>query len=171
LARRPVKGDADEERSKSRSAVASTRSIKSASTASGKSEEGNDRLLDEPRLRKDRGTERTRRLRPPSGSGSSRVKIIKRPRAPETIEAEISELEKRIAELSNEMARPEVARDITKLVSVNDLYQQSEARLAELINEWSGQKPPQLLQALALRDLPAKGEAVCRAILMTRLKS
>jgi prephenate dehydratase len=73
---------------------------------------------------------------PASGSGASRVKIIKKPRAPETIEAEISELEKRIAELSNEMARPEVARDITKLVSINDAYQQAEARLAELIDEW-----------------------------------
>jgi hypothetical protein len=71
-----------------------------------------------------------------SAGGSSRVKIIKRPRAPETIEAEISELEKRIAELSTEMARPEVARDITRLVRVNDDYQQADARLAELIDEW-----------------------------------
>ncbi len=34
------------------------------------------------------------------------------------------------------MARPEVARDITKLVRVNDDYQQADARLAELIDEW-----------------------------------
>jgi prephenate dehydratase len=34
------------------------------------------------------------------------------------------------------MTRPEVARDITKLVQVNDAYQQAEARLAELIDEW-----------------------------------
>ncbi len=69
-------------------------------------------------------------------SGSSRVKIIKEPRPPETIEAEISSLEKRIAELSEEMARPVVARDITRLVKVNDDYQQADARLAELIDEW-----------------------------------
>jgi protein subunit release factor A len=64
------------------------------------------------------------------------VKIIKKPREPQTIEAEIAELEKRIAELSAEMSKPEVARDITKLVRVNDDYQQADARLAELIDEW-----------------------------------
>jgi protein subunit release factor A len=64
------------------------------------------------------------------------VKIIKKPREPQTIESEIAELEKRIAELSAEMSRPEVARDITKLVQVNDDYQQADARLAELIDEW-----------------------------------
>ena len=45
-------------------------------------------------------------------------------------------LEKRIAALSVEMARPEVARDITKLVKANEEYQQADARLAELIAEW-----------------------------------
>jgi len=34
------------------------------------------------------------------------------------------------------MSRPEIARDITKLVAVNDDYQQIEARLAELYEEW-----------------------------------
>src|SRR5205814_6142060 len=61
---------------------------------------------------------------------STRVKIIKKPRDPVTIEAEITELEKNIAELSAEMSKPEVARDITRLVQVNDTYQQAEARLA-----------------------------------------
>jgi ATP-binding cassette subfamily F protein 3 len=72
----------------------------------------------------------------PAAGTSTRVKIIKKPREPETIEAEISELEKRIADLSTEMAKPEVARDITELVRVNDAYQQADARLAELIDEW-----------------------------------
>jgi ATP-binding cassette subfamily F protein 3 len=76
------------------------------------------------------------RVEPGTGAGSPRVKIIKKPREPQAIEAEISALEKRIAELSAEMAKPEVARDITKLVSVNDDYQQADARLAELIAEW-----------------------------------
>jgi ATP-binding cassette subfamily F protein 3 len=71
-----------------------------------------------------------------SASGSSRVKIIKKPRDPQTIEAEISLLEMRLSELSAEMARPEVARDITKLVKLNDEYQQGETRLAELLDEW-----------------------------------
>ena len=52
------------------------------------------------------------------------------------IEAEITELEKRIAELSEAMTKPEVARDITRLVKVNDEYQSAETRLAELMDEW-----------------------------------
>jgi ATP-binding cassette, subfamily F, member 3 len=71
-----------------------------------------------------------------SDAPSSRVKIIKKPRDPETIEAEISTLEKRLSEVSAEMARPEVARDITKLVQLNDEYQEGETRLAELLDEW-----------------------------------
>jgi ATP-binding cassette subfamily F protein 3 len=73
---------------------------------------------------------------PRTSSNSPRVKIIKKPREPQTIEAEIAQLEKRIAELSAEMSKPEVARDITELVRVNDDYQQADARLAELIDEW-----------------------------------
>jgi ATP-binding cassette subfamily F protein 3 len=71
-----------------------------------------------------------------SAGGASRIKIIKKPRSPQVIEAEIAELEKRIAELSTNMSEPEVARDITRLVAVNDEYQQAETRLAELMDEW-----------------------------------
>jgi ATP-binding cassette subfamily F protein 3 len=66
----------------------------------------------------------------------SRVKVVKKPRDPEIIEAEITELEKRIAELSSDMTMPEIARDITRLVVVNDEYERSEARLALLLDEW-----------------------------------
>jgi hypothetical protein len=45
-------------------------------------------------------------------------------------------MEKRLAELAEEMARPEIARDISKLVKANDDYQRGEARLAELLDEW-----------------------------------
>jgi ATP-binding cassette subfamily F protein 3 len=72
----------------------------------------------------------------PSADGSKRIKVIKKPRDPEIIEAEINEIEKRIAELTAEMAKPEVARDITKLVEVNNQYEQSQASLAELFEEW-----------------------------------
>ena len=34
------------------------------------------------------------------------------------------------------MTKPEVARDITRLVKVNDDYQSAETRLAELMDEW-----------------------------------
>ena len=85
-----------------------------------------------------RGTRRGKNKAARSGStdGSPRVKIIKKAREPETIEAEISELESHLSQLSEKMTRPEVARDITKLVQVNDEYQQTEARLAELYDEW-----------------------------------
>ena len=67
---------------------------------------------------------------------SPRVKVIKKARSPEVIEAEIAELEKRLANLSDEMSKPEIARDITQLVKVNDDYEASEARLRELLEEW-----------------------------------
>jgi ATP-binding cassette, subfamily F, member 3 len=65
-----------------------------------------------------------------------RVKVVKKPRDSEIIEAEIAELEKRVTDLTSEMERPSVARDITKLVAVNDEYEQAKARLAELYDEW-----------------------------------
>jgi ATP-binding cassette subfamily F protein 3 len=82
------------------------------------------------------GSKRSKSQTAQAASESSRIKVIKKPRSPVIIEAEISALEKRLAELSEEMARPEVARDITKLVKVNDDYQQAETRLAELLDEW-----------------------------------
>jgi ATP-binding cassette subfamily F protein 3 len=75
-------------------------------------------------------------LRSSRGADGSRVKIIKKPRQPEIIEAEISELESRITAMSKKMSEPEVARDITKLVKLNDEYQQTEVQLAELFDEW-----------------------------------
>jgi ATP-binding cassette subfamily F protein 3 len=81
---------------------------------------------------------RSKRKQSPSMSAdeSKRVRIVKKPRSAEVLEAEISELEKQLASLSDEMSKPEVARDITKLVEVNNHYEQTEKRLAELIEEW-----------------------------------
>src|SRR6185436_7543456 len=79
---------------------------------------------------------RSKKTAPKSSSGKSPVKVIKKPRSVEVIEGEISQLEKRLADLTDEMARPEVARDITKLVKANEDYGQTEARLAELLDEW-----------------------------------
>jgi ATP-binding cassette, subfamily F, member 3 len=76
-----------------------------------------------------------------SPQASSRIKVVKKPRNPEMIETEIAELEKRLSDLSAEMSRPEVARDITRLVKTNESYQQSEARLAELYDEWERAEP------------------------------
>ena len=38
--------------------------------------------------------------------------------------------------LTGNAAYAEVARDITKLVEINDEYQRAETRLAELMDEW-----------------------------------
>ena len=91
-------------------------------------------------LRKTKSSSKSRRDRNQdsfsASDGSKRVKVIKKARDPETIEAEIATLEKRMSELSEQMTKPEVARDITKLVQVNDDYQNAENRLAELMDEW-----------------------------------
>jgi hypothetical protein len=81
-------------------------------------------------------SKRTNKSAPIAPNESKRVKVIKKPRDPEMIEAEITELEKRVAELSEAMTKPEVARDITRLVTANDEYQKAESRLAELMDEW-----------------------------------
>ncbi|MGQ0763795.1 MAG: ABC-F family ATP-binding cassette domain-containing protein [Acidobacteriota bacterium] len=83
---------------------------------------------------------------PPAVAGGSnveskRIKVVKKPRDAETVEAEIAELEKQAAELSNEMSTPEVARDITKLVAANEAYERAQARLAELYDEWERAEP------------------------------
>src|SRR5215471_1454530 len=89
----------------------------------------------EERARKTSG-----RSQPAGGSkratDPSRVKLVKKARNPEVIEAEITALEKRINELSHDMTRPEIARDITRLVAVNDEYERSRAQLAVLLDEW-----------------------------------
>jgi ATP-binding cassette, subfamily F, member 3 len=78
-----------------------------------------------------------RKSGPPEVAGAGpRVKIVKKPRDADTVEAEVSALEKRLLELSAEMTKPEVSRDITRLVQLNDEYQQGETRLAELLEEW-----------------------------------
>ena len=67
---------------------------------------------------------------------TARVKVIKKARSPEIIEAEIAEVERLLSALSEEMAMPDVARDISQLVKLNDDYQAAEARLAGLLEEW-----------------------------------
>jgi ATP-binding cassette, subfamily F, member 3 len=78
----------------------------------------------------------SKRRKAQRGMPTPRVKVIKKARSPEVIEAEIAEVEQRLAELSEEMSKPEVARDITQLVKVNDEYQTSDKKLASLLEEW-----------------------------------
>lgn len=108
---------------------------------------GDSRRLEESVLSPSDGSKRRHKSAPRTGRDkkskasisanvSKRVKVVKKPRDPQSIEAEITEVEKRIADLSAEMAKPEVARDITRLVTVNDDYRRAESRLTELMDEW-----------------------------------
>ena len=73
---------------------------------------------------------------PLSGGGSKQIKVVKKARHSDIVEAEITECEKLLSKLSDEMSKPEVARDITRLVAVNDEYASTQGRLAELYDEW-----------------------------------
>ena len=68
------------------------------------------------------------------------VKVIKKKgaggRETELIENDIAVAEKRLNEISEQIGLPEVARDPTKLISLGEEYQKTEARLRELYDEW-----------------------------------
>jgi ATP-binding cassette subfamily F protein 3 len=81
-------------------------------------------------------TKSRNRGRKQEAKASRQVKVIKKTRKPEAIESEIVAQEERLANLSLEMNRPQVARDAAKLMDLNQEYQQTEARLAVLYEEW-----------------------------------
>jgi ATP-binding cassette subfamily F protein 3 len=69
------------------------------------------------------------------------IKVIKKkrspaPRAQETIEVEIAAAEKKLSDVTERMAHPEVARDPSRLLALTDEYRQTESRLRELYEEW-----------------------------------
>jgi ATP-binding cassette subfamily F protein 3 len=68
------------------------------------------------------------------------VKIVKKnkpvARTPEIVETEITRAEQRLNEISEQMGTPEVARDGGRLIALNDEYQQTEASLRSLYDEW-----------------------------------
>ncbi|MDQ1610628.1 MAG: ATP-binding cassette, subfamily er 3 [Pyrinomonadaceae bacterium] len=57
-------------------------------------------------------------------------------RTTQLIESEIAEVEKRLAALSDELSRPEVARDAGRAMTLNDEYQAADSRLRALYEEW-----------------------------------
>lgn len=73
-------------------------------------------------------------------SASSGVKVIKKKkvdaRTPEALEADIAQAEKRLQEISQQMGEPAIARDATRLIQLNDDYQETETRLQSLYAEW-----------------------------------
>jgi len=68
------------------------------------------------------------------------VKVVKKKkpeiRTPEQIENDITHAETRLNEISQQMGTPEVARDADRLIALNDEYQQTEALLKTLYDEW-----------------------------------
>ncbi len=84
------------------------------------------------------GKEKRKQKTAPAKPG---IKVIKKkkprePRAQETIEAEIAAAEKKVKDVTEQMAHPEVARDPNRLLALTDEYRQAELRLRELYDEW-----------------------------------
>jgi ATP-binding cassette subfamily F protein 3 len=72
----------------------------------------------------------------PDGKGGKKKSHAANARTTQVVESEIAEVEKRLAALSDELSRPEVARDASRAKRLNDEYQQSDARLRSLYEEW-----------------------------------
>ncbi len=60
----------------------------------------------------------------------------KNARDSQSIETEIAEAEKRLAEISEQLGQPEVARDSKRLKALNAEYKNTDARLRQLYEEW-----------------------------------
>jgi ATP-binding cassette subfamily F protein 3 len=75
-----------------------------------------------------------------SGTKTPAIKVIKKNKSetltPALLEAEIAKAEKKLNEISEQMSLPEVARDATELIKLDEDYRQTEARLAVLYNQW-----------------------------------
>lgn len=78
--------------------------------------------------------------RAPGPAGRPAIKVIKKNRSesvsPQQLEAEIAKTEARLAEIAEQMSEPDVARDATKLIGLDEDYKQTEARLAGLYEQW-----------------------------------
>jgi ATP-binding cassette subfamily F protein 3 len=87
----------------------------------------------------------------PSAPKKPGVKVIKKKKAEartlELVENDIAQAEQRLNQISQDMGTPEVARDADRLIALNDEYQQTEALLKNLYDEWDrlSQEPARLL--------------------------
>ncbi|MEP6570586.1 MAG: ABC-F family ATP-binding cassette domain-containing protein [Acidobacteriota bacterium] len=72
------------------------------------------------------------------GKQAPAIKVIRKnkPVSPVLLEAEIAEAEKKLNEISVKMSAPEVARDATELIKLDDEYKETEARLTVLYRQW-----------------------------------
>ena len=70
------------------------------------------------------------------------IKVIKKKNAssealtPVQLETEIAKAEKRLNEISERMSLPQVARDATELIKLDEEYKQTESRLSVLYRRW-----------------------------------
>jgi len=66
------------------------------------------------------------------------IKVIKKnkPVTPGQLEAEIAEVEKKLSGITEMMSRPEIARDATELIKLDENYRETETRLALLYRQW-----------------------------------
>lgn len=75
-----------------------------------------------------------------SATKTAGIKVIKKNKSetlsPVLLEAEIAKAEKRLNEISEQMSLPEVARDATELIKLDEDYRLTEARLAVLYSQW-----------------------------------
>jgi ATP-binding cassette subfamily F protein 3 len=77
-----------------------------------------------------------------STSTSKKAGKSRAARSSEQIESDIAAAEKDLAQLSDNLSRPEVARDPERLRVANDAYQQAEQRLQQLYVEWETAATP-----------------------------
>jgi ATP-binding cassette subfamily F protein 3 len=76
----------------------------------------------------------------PSATAKPGIRVIKKNQSekltPALLEAEIAKAETRLKEISEQMSRPEIARDATELVKLDEEYRQTEVRLSVLYGRW-----------------------------------
>jgi hypothetical protein len=72
----------------------------------------------------------------PKKPGVKVVKKKKETRTMELVESDIARAEQRLNEISEQMGKPEVARDFDKLIALNNEYHQTENSLRNLYEEW-----------------------------------
>ncbi len=85
-----------------------------------------------PPVRSAPQAEQAGKKRPANSKGKQRPLA----RTPELIEQEIAAAEKNLSALSTQLSRPEVARDVARVTTLNDEYRDTDARLRTLYEEW-----------------------------------
>ncbi|HWT02568.1 MAG TPA: ABC-F family ATP-binding cassette domain-containing protein [Pyrinomonadaceae bacterium] len=78
----------------------------------------------------------TRQQQQKTKAAQSKGKKKQPARDSQSIETEISDAEKRLTEISEQLGRPEVARDPSRLKALNEEYKSADERLRKLYEEW-----------------------------------